>query len=229
MKIAVCYSGLPRTILNCLDNHYENLLKDNLCDIYFSFWDTWGFNFREDTLKKEENISKEDISNLINLLKPKRFEFEKFENFNDYFEKKTIDSPQGYPYCKNLLSMHYKIFKTFNLIDMSENYDVILRLRPDHFFKNKIKFEFPKQNTIYTSLTGARCNNGGMNDQIAYGDYDVMKIYSSFFLDWEKIKEIKKTCNPEHLLKYYLDKNNIEYINNESIDHWILNQDNSLR
>ena len=57
MKIAVCYSGLPRTILNCLDNHYENLLKDNLCDIYFSFWDTWGFNFREDTLKKEENIS----------------------------------------------------------------------------------------------------------------------------------------------------------------------------
>ena len=41
MKVALCYSGLVRTLPKINDNHFENIYKLYDCDIYFHLWDRW--------------------------------------------------------------------------------------------------------------------------------------------------------------------------------------------
>lgn len=111
-----------------------------------------------------------------------------------------------------LLSMFYSINKSIELID--KEYDVIIRFRGDLLLKNKWELiEF--NNELVLPLYG---NFGGYNDQIAYGSFKNMKIYS------EIINNINYYCinnclfNPEILLKNHLDKNNITIIR-QDIDY----------
>jgi hypothetical protein len=57
----------------------------------------------------------------------------------------------------------------------NKHYDIIMYLRADLKIYEKFNFEHPKDNNIYIPL-GA--DFGGINDQIAYGNLDVMKIYA---------------------------------------------------
>jgi hypothetical protein len=58
----------------------------------------------------------------------------------------------------------------------NKQYDIIMYLRADLKLYDKFNFEHPKDNNIYIPL-GADWH--GINDQIAYGNPDVMKIYAN--------------------------------------------------
>lgn len=234
MKIAVCYSGLIRTFKLAYRNHIDTIFKHYDCDTYFSFWNNIGHGdvkIRYDFNKNDE-IQDKFQQEIIDLCNPKLYEFEDFSNFESRIKnEKLLDlNPTDFPFCKNSLSMHYKIFKCHQLVLSSNiNYDVILRIRPDHHFTKQIQFKPLEINTIFTSLLPARCSATGINDQVAYGNMDSMTKYSNLFNYWVELSTNKHTCIPEFILKGYVDFINLMVKDDENLDHWIIKEDGSLR
>ncbi len=213
MKIAVCYSGMFRNFQNNVDSHIEHLISKYDCDVYMSFWNSYGFgSFRDKLINKHADIIPEQVKGeILNKLHPKNFEFESYNEMDSFFElegKKYRDDDQP-PFCKNILSMYYKIKKCGKMVEYSGvNYDLILRLRSDVLFTEDLILELPKENTIYSPLKGSWPQS--MNDQIIYGNKDVMNIYYELY---EKVPEIwsewSTNVAPEALLFRHMENNNI--------------------
>ena len=80
----------------------------------------------------------------------------------------------------NMICHFINKYRVYNLLskyieESNTQYDVIMYLRADIQFNDKFDFEYPKDNNIYIP-----CDNdyrNGINDQISYGDQNVMKIY----------------------------------------------------
>lgn len=233
MKVAVCYSGLVRTLPKVYDNHFENIYQHYDCDLYFHFWDSWGHGnvTNNYTYDKDDYLTEEEKNLLVEKFKPKSYIFENFKDKEKIFEGLINYDNQEYPYCKNVLSMHYKIMKCNTLvINSNVNYDVVLRLRPDHMFTKKITFKNIVDNTIFTSMIPTRTNGSeGVNDQIAYGNTSSMVKYSNFFDMWKNIYVNETFCNPEHIFKKYLTKISLNIEDDTNLDHWIMDKNNNLR
>lgn len=231
MKIAVYYSGFVRSFLETFENHKSNFLDLYDCEIFCHFWDNWGFGRMQEKYETDNDIlSSNERKSIINLINSSNVFFEDYKSMEVVFDNMLKDNIKEFPFCKNVLSMHYKIKKSFELIENSNNeYDVYFRMRPDHYLMKKIEIKDLKENSIFTSKTPARSNNGGVNDQIAYGNKKTMKEYSSFFDNWTLLNNNRRNCNPEIILGEYLKYKKIEVLDDPSLDHWILNNDNTLR
>lgn len=213
MKIAVCYSGMFRNFQNNVDNHIEHLISKYDCDVYLSFWDVYGFSsFSTKTFNKPNDIILEQIKNeILNKIHPKKFEFEPYSELDGFFElegNKYRDSTEP-PFCKNILSMYYKIKRCGKLVEHSGiNYDLILRLRGDILFTEDLILQSPKENTIYSPIKSSWSQS--MNDQLIYGNKEVMGIYHDLY---NKLPEIWLNLGansaPEALLFRHMENNNI--------------------
>jgi len=230
MKIAVLYSGQLRTFFKNIENHKDNLLNVYDCDVYASFWNIVGHGnvFHRYSYSESDVIKDEEINEIVKVLNPKDIEFEDYlsgqSNLSNF---KYANSERLNNHCINVISMHYKVKKAFLLLEKSNiKYDGIFRIRPDLFFKNKLQLSYPKENTIYTSLEHRwNLGGGGVNDQIAFSDFNTMKKYSNFIDHWDSFSlEQEGRCSPEPMLKKYLEyqKINIEEINNNEPLHDIL-------
>ncbi|KAG2392105.1 hypothetical protein C9374_013590 [Naegleria lovaniensis] len=79
-------------------------------------------------------------------------------------------------------------------------YDIVVRLRSDVFFENRVDLLNFKvdENTLYTPLI---YNWGGVNDQVSFGSVKVMDSMSQLFFEIEKIKDDTKAMfHPETFL-----------------------------
>lgn len=231
MKVAVCYSGMMRTFPKVYENHLNSLFKNYDCDLYFSFWDIWGNgDLWKSDYSKSDKVTEENIEKILDLYKPFKYEFESHEKFTNILDEMLKNNVREFPYCSNILSMHYKISKVINMVaDSGINYDIVLRIRPDHNFMKPFKFKETKSNVFYTSTWPVRCNGTGMNDQVAYGDIDTMKKYGGFFSHWDILNRGRSSCVPEWMLKEYMDIVGISAEDDENVDHWILSENGSLR
>lgn len=109
------------------------------------------------------------------------------------------------PTCYN---MYYHNLNAFNLIETYMNthnivYDIIIKYRADITVTNDtIKIDKCMDNTIY--IPEGSDWDGGINDQIAYGNFNSMKKYSNL------VNNIKQLCtngiafHPETLLRAHL-------------------------
>ena len=69
--------------------------------------------------------------------------------------------------------------RVFELLEKhNETYDIVVSLRIDIVFKNKFDFSNIVENTIYIP---DNYDWGGINDQVAYGNMEVMKKYNYIF------------------------------------------------
>lgn len=232
MKVAICYSGLVRTFPRVYDNHYENLYKHYDYDLYFHFWDSWGYgSVKNRYTSNDDDLTNHDILFLLETYNPSNYKFEKFREKESFFDDLLKSNLQEFPFCKNVLSMHYKIMECQKLVTSSKiDYDIVLRLRPDHFFTKKITFKKTEKNTIYTSMLPSRTNgSGGVNDQIAYGNITSMDKYSSLYNNWNTLYKNRPFCNPEFMLKEHLDNVGINVEDDSNLDHWIMDENNNLR
>ena len=234
MKIAVCYSGMFRSINSTFKNHVETLFKNHDCDFYFSFWDVYGeggFNSKYSTTKRNtwdfekqmffetevgyDKISQSDIDELINKINPVRYEFHNFDEYEPLFDAKAelMDKVYGkkhswLPHLQNVMSMYYKIYSCNNLVkNTGKEYDCVLRLRSDLIFRGdeeNLLFT-PKPNTVCINSWGTF--NENYQDMIIYGDMIGMDKLSNLFFDLENIwKKLGRDASNESLLHHYLNK-----------------------
>jgi len=113
----------------------------------------------------------------------------------------------------NCYSMFYHENKAFAMIerDIIQNkkqFDCIMYYRADTNSPDVLNLEMPKPNTIYVPK-GHDYN--GINDRLAYGNYDSMKQYCSL-IDTLKSAEVMNGKHPETILKAYLDTQPLEIV-----------------
>ena len=198
MRIAVLIYGR----LNKCALHHQNIMEslgsDNDIDFFCS----------------SDNSSESLLSDFVSLYKPILYNNNPINYMNelhDYCNKLNIN----YSLWRENLNCHnmYCHFTNKNrvLILLEEHinrnnvqYDCVVSLRIDVIFKNNFVFSSLEDNTIYIPIGSDW--EGGINDQIAYGNIDVMKKYNSInFVDLLK----KKLCviHPETAnmanIKYY--------------------------
>ena len=195
MKIAVIFSGRIKSYEQQLE-YLMNLQNKFNLDFYCSI--------------NQENI---DLyhQNFLNLFKVKEYNFEKSEyneEWNKYNSKYCVNK-------KNTVSRFYNDYKCFKLIEQYQyennfKYDIILKFRADIVSTNEFNFiENIEKNTIYIPNEYDHC---GLNDQIAYGNFDTMKIYCDIYNQIENLCKEGVDFHPESLVLNQILKNNIRII-----------------
>jgi hypothetical protein len=190
MRIAVLVYG---RLNGCLQ-HYDNIL------------DSIGIENDIDFFASSDNPSQEHLDEFINLYKPV-----KYANHKTLYDVEHLMA-LGSAFLKtpetNLhnMSCHFiNKHRVFLLLEMhieKENihYDVVISLRIDVVFNNKIIFSNIEDNTIYIPEGPERFDYGGINDQLAYGNFSVMKKYNNIYLNMnEFLKSNKSILHPETL------------------------------
>lgn len=90
----------------------------------------------------------------------------------------------------------------------NKHYDIIMYLRADLKIYDKFDFEYPKDNEIY--IPTGRDHRDGLNDTIAYGNQNVMKIYSDLIYNCKTLLSKQLSyVHPETLTAMNLKYNNL--------------------
>lgn len=86
-------------------------------------------------------------------------------------------------------------------------FDLICKYRADIVCCDPFDFASPKLQTVYIPEGN---DHTGLNDQIAYGSLEVMKIYSTLFERLEEICSTRQSIfHPETLVEFNMKANNI--------------------
>jgi hypothetical protein len=214
MKIAVLIPGHIRSYNEAKNSLFENIIDPikkagYIIDIFSSIWENSGYRetgwagcIESTTLENDSLI------------------FESEHHDRDFFIKKYSNEKwKHYPHmsnnttCGDSVSMWYKVWKCYSLID--EKYDVIIKLRPDLVFYNKFDvswLESIEKNTVYMAKWHGKYEivTCQIMDQFGFGDSESMKKYCSVFPDIDKI--ITRNDSPftgEGFLSSQLRHNNL--------------------
>lgn len=160
MKIALCFSGQPRSFEKGYEYYRKNLLEENQVDIFIHSWNT-EYNQR-----------------LIELYKPKSYLFEDTLNGNfDSVYKNTPDAENFPP--RFTVSMLYSMYKSCKLktnyeIKNGFVYDWVIKSRTDYALNGKIPFDKLEKDKLYIPNCRMVPDRDFGNDQFAFGSSEVM-------------------------------------------------------
>lgn len=220
MKIALCFSGMPRTIFDCFPTIVEHIIKANPAhefDSFLSIWDVHGKNpVWWEVSKDNTPVDLNKIMEFKNELNIKRLLVDTFEN-SDFMKKVHVDletkykdraGPQHNPY--NFLPMIKRMeLAHIIMLDNGTNYDLVVKLRTDLAFNGRIQFHVPKPKTIYMP-THECWGPGSLNDQFLYGDGHVMSYHCSLYRQLDRLYSENPTLHPETVLHDYYNKGGIQ-------------------
>jgi hypothetical protein len=193
MKIGIMYSGLSSFKEEYFENHYTNIFLQYNPDIYIS---TYSSN--------DDSISKIDKK-----YQPKILHIEDFNTIEPLLQ--TINKKITYkrPETKsiNILSMYYKLYRSFNLIPNIQDYDIIIRNRLDIKYDSNLNLI---QNEFLNVPMGGD-HHGGLLDLFAYGNPEIMQSYSDIFL-YAPIYIIERhhIFHPEIFLRHHCQIKNLK-------------------
>ena len=205
-RLALLYSGQPRHLKECHQNHFLNFHEANTewqIDIFAHIWheeNMSGSNFSG----KHKNRGQWD-SDLIKFIneqwEPKKIVIEAPKEFSSNWKP---DKRFPHP-INNILSMFYSLEKANKLKKEYENrknfkYDCVVRLRTDEFFKDKIGpiNNYPL-NTINVLDEFAHLSYG-INDHFAFGNSINMDKFLNVYSNLSNIINEGSAINPETLL-----------------------------
>jgi len=193
MKVAILFAGRITGYLPVLDKLTE--IKNRYAPTYYCSLnkpekDEETANFSKDLEISPENINTETtpLPDFLNLVK-------------DY---NSNSQHNGY-------SMFYHQNRAFLLIekdvvDNKRHLDCVVYCRADIDSPDILQLEMPKPNTIYIP---EGFDYGGLNDRMAYGDFNAMKKYCSL-ISTLTAAESMNSINPEGILKRYLESQQLE-------------------
>jgi hypothetical protein len=215
MKNALLLFGPPRTFKKNITNIQEFILKDNQFDIFIST----GIEYNE-----EFNV----IQEYINFFKPVNFIITNTKNLHENLLNSVYLKCAAHPNINqfkiNMYNGWYKKLLGLNLIKnhQKENliqYKNILVYRPDVKPLSNIEFNFEiKQNTIYTNYLSSDYG-GWVGDLMAFGDFESMSKYLSYYETFDNKFKNKENFHPETSLHEYLvsHKLNLNYYKHECL------------
>ena len=113
----------------------------------------------------------------------------------------------------NMYSMFYHNYKAMELIKNFQDkhnttFDAVIKYRADIYSQDIINIENNIDNDTVFIPVGS--DWGGVNDQVAYGNFNSMYKYSSCFLKFHKYAEFYNVFHPETILKLHLIMNNLK-------------------
>jgi hypothetical protein len=159
MKIAILFSGRIFKFGNHYNNIIENIVQGHDADFFLS----------------HSPELDEDLESFCEIYQPiatsndpiPEYNFEKYPPYDENTRR------------RNVTCMQYNRRRVFNLLDehikkTGLQYDCIVSYRLDLFSYNKIDYNI-QSNILY--IPEGSDYNGGINDQVAYGTYEEMKVY----------------------------------------------------
>lgn len=195
MKIAVIFSGQPRTASSSFENLKANVFTDEHEFTYFGH--IWKQSDDDGDFRGWKTpFNYEELDNSLKLYSFEKIEIEKQKMFKNFWEGKVGEFANGYP-------MNYSIqracllFKDY--IEKSQNsFDFVLKIRLDHLLTQKINFEnldLDKVHVSAESWSGSRI----VDDTLCgTSQKNFIKIYSTIFDDYfEKYKNSESIPNTE--------------------------------
>lgn len=217
MKVAFCYSGMFRDFVDNIDNHIENLISGYDSDVYLSFWDIKGNgNFRNPVnVNDSKTIYEEEQKQVLEKLNPKFVEYEHFLPMERLFKNIELerdnvrDAP---PFMRNILSMYYKIKRCGDVVESSGiDYDLVVRLRSDLHFNEKIQLEPMKPNTVAYNNFGEWNWSNSFDDKFFYGDLQTMNEVKNLYENLDNVWDLAGLhygVAPETLFYKFLEMRN---------------------
>ncbi len=193
MRIALIYTGHIRTWDKCRGNQYLNIITDE-CDLY---WHTYERPPADDT---DEYF-------------PIPGEFHQYDG-HPYDNNRRPETSVA-----NTLNQWHNNFIGFCMVP--KIYDVYVRLRPDITFSDKIDFSQYdcSGNTIY--IPHGHNYWDGVNDQVAFGNYEVMKKYYSVYLNHSDIYKHGKIFHTEGYVTENLQRYGVDIVR-IPIDNYVI-------
>lgn len=183
MRIALIYTGHLRTWEKCKENHKQNIWSENT----FEFWHVY----------KNDGCADPRHSIIPG-------EFYQMDGITHKYN--TRRRPEA---CiAQSLNQWHNMFIGFCIVP--KDYDVYVRIRPDIIFNNRIDFSrYDYGNNIYIPEGS---DYGGINDQFAFGNYEVMKKYYSVYLNHKELWEEGVEFHTETMMLANLLKQGINII-----------------
>jgi hypothetical protein len=194
-NIAVCIVGRIRAYEVNIDSFkkFNNILSEKYNVYYFC-----SLNYKRD----KYHI---DFEHFIRPYGVRSFFNYEFHNLG------TLGKLSSYIHMRRMCSMFYNQKRCLDMIiDSAIKFDIVLKWRSEICFTSEFKIndvENIKDNTVYVPNC---CDWGGLNDQVAYGNLNTMKLYSDLYNNLNIYNTVR--CHPETLLKHHVNfcKINIE-------------------
>ena len=200
MKYALILSGEMRTYRHTIDS-IKKFLPD--ADIYLHTWTTskgsWKNKHRNISII-EESISDNDIIKCYGS-QLKNYILEDMPNIDNW--DYNVKLPYGWKKRKrNIIDIHYQIYKAFNLIQ--DTYDVVVRSRPDVKILKRPELDMPG---IHMTRNPGKRMEEKLNDFFAWGDSLSMEVYCSML---EYFDDALKILDSEEILfQNYVEKQGV--------------------
>lgn len=200
MKIALIYSGNLRTWDQCKPNH-----KDTFGD-----QDVYGYFFTDRDPTETNHIQDK---------RPRVYQWVQYHQslFDDPFGEHKFNSRKAPENTAHqTLNQWHSSYIGFHLVP--RKYDVYVRVRCD------IKFNGPLDFSRFDYLTNniyipEGMNYGGVNDQFAFGNYEVMRIYYSVFLNCYQLFDDGVLFHSETMQMENLKRNGVNIVRFGSPQH----------
>ena len=209
-KLALIYSGQPRHLRECYENHHSNFYQPGWdVDVFAHIWydESWVGSYFWDQYKDRGRWDAELIPYMKEKWQPKALEFEEPKEFESDWQP---DPRFPHP-VNNIISMFYSLERANDLkINYEEEhgfkYDCVVRLRTDEFFFRNIGFlDGYNLDTINVFKEFAHLDYG-INDHFAFGRSDLMDKYLSVCSNLSTIIEEGAAINPETLIGWNAQK-----------------------
>jgi|10_taG_2_1085330.scaffolds.fasta_scaffold00780_8 hypothetical protein len=181
IKVALCYSGAVRGLLNNLDHVKDVLFSQSHYEIdYYLYADPCGATIHQkDIVKGQEEPQglkvKKEKPEFICLFEDETEGLEaRMQKFN------FLICNYHMPYKEQVLQWH-SVKKVFDFVlSQEKEYDLYVRLRCDLFPAGKMNFDWSSydENTVYVPFNAPF---GGINDRFAFGSKKAMRVYSNFY------------------------------------------------
>lgn len=245
IKVAVVISGHLRTFERTYKSFVKQILDDDssIADVFVHTWDKLdGAKGFDGASSPPVVMTETKLTAISNILKPKKMVIDTDAvkgEIQEYIAKvKLTDAEKQCFYGGHLLdycSMLYSMKSAWSLVEQTQietgiQYDMVIRLRPDIIFIEKLKQSIiPLNNGICNTPNMAQYFSNGMNDQLAFGTPTVMRAYMSMYDNIINYVcgRVCKPMHPETLLRYHLAKNNIA-INNIQYKYYVLRGNGSF-
>lgn len=201
-RLAVFLSGLPRQWRACLPTQ-QALLQKYSVDFFFHFWDT---------------IDDDEKNELVSLLKPRAYAFEKPRDFSDSdtdpaFEHDNINIPS------RMLSQYYSWRAVAKLVEpFRAEYDLGMRSRADLHFVYALDEVIPKLKSNDILLSWWK-KDYVLSDLFAIGGMEPILYFHELF-DHVRAYAPNREFNSEVLLTAHFEARNDFHIYTAEGQNW---------